>query len=476
MGDLESEILEDHVGVGFKMGDFHGLKLCGKKVLVVGLGITGVTTARWLAQHGARVTVSEMRSEAELDPATCKVVWDLGIELETGGHRKETFLDAELIVLSPGVPHDMELLRAVREINVPVTGELELASRLIDTPMIAVTGTNGKSTVTAFLGYLLENANLKAFVGGNIGTPLMDYAAGSEKADYVVIEVSSFQLDTIETFCPFVSMILNVSPDHLDRYPSYEDYVRSKLRVFMNQRTGQYVILNDDDKRLSIVNPESGVSVLRFGIEKKEGRHAFIENGKIRTNLFGEDVNTFSFESFKLTGRHNLENLLAMVLSGLTLGIDPQVIRKTIAELKGLPHRLEWVAELAGVVFYNDSKATNIDAALKAIKSFDRPLILIAGGRHKGSDYTPLVKASTGVVKGAVFLGEARELLAESFEGYVPFSMAENMDEAVSMAYSGAVSGDVVLLAPACSSFDMFSDYSQRGREFKAAVERLVRG
>jgi len=351
-----------------------------------------------------------------------------------------------------------------------------LASRLIDTPMIAVTGTNGKSTVTAFLGYLLENANLKAFVGGNIGTPLMDYAAGSEKADYVVIEVSSFQLDTIETFCPFVSMILNVSPDHLDRYPSYEDYVRSKLRVFMNQRTGQYVILNDDDKRLSIVNPESGVSVLRFGIEKKEGRHAFIENGKIRTNLFGEDVNTFSFESFKLTGRHNLENLLAMVLSGLTLGIDPQVIRKTIAELKGLPHRLEWVAELAGVVFYNDSKATNIDAALKAIKSFDRPLILIAGGRHKGSDYTPLVKASTGVVKGAVFLGEARELLAESFEGYVPFSMAENMDEAVSMAYSGAVSGDVVLLAPACSSFDMFSDYSQRGREFKAAVERLVRG
>ena len=452
------------------------LQFHGKKILVAGLGITGLCTARWLADQGAAVTVSEVKPETDLDPAICNEIRERGIALETGWHREETFLNSEMIVLSPGVPHDMEPLSTARKMNIPVTGELELASRLIDTPMIAVTGTNGKSSVTAFLGSLLENANLKVFVGGNIGTPLIDYVAEEDRADYVVVEVSSFQLDTIETFCPFISMVLNVSPDHLDRYPSYEDYVQSKLRVYMNQGAGQYVILSDDDERLSRVKPSSGVSVFRFGMEKKEGRHAFIEDSMIRTCIPGKEHISFSLKSLRLPGRHNLENLLAVVLTGLILGIRPPVIQQTINELKGLPNRLEQVAELAGVEFYNDSKATNVDAAVKAITSFDRPLILIAGGRHKGADYTRMVRAAKDGVKRAIFLGESRELLARSFEGVVPFTMAEDMDNAVSMAFSQAEKGDVVLLAPACSSFDMFSDYAHRGRVFGAAVERLRSG
>jgi UDP-N-acetylmuramoylalanine--D-glutamate ligase len=347
---------------------------------------------------------------------------------------------------------------------------------LIDTPIIAVTGTNGKSTGTAFLGDMLEKAGFEVFVGGNIGTPLMVYAEGEGTADYVVVEVSSFQLDTVETFCPFVSIILNISPDHLDRYPNYEAYVQSKLKIFKNQGPGQYVILNDSDERLCSVNPTSGVSIFRYGTKEKEGRHAFIQDTKIRASIDSNQIDYFSFESFGLPGKHNLENCLALVLVGLTLGIDRVVIQKSIDEFKGLPHRLELVGESGRVSFYNDSKATNVDAAIKAVTSFDRTLILIAGGRHKGADYTPLVRAAEGRVKKAIFLGEARDLLAGSFGGIIPFSIAENMEEAVSKAFSWAKSGDVVLLAPACSSFDMFSDYSHRGEVFRAAVERTVHG
>ena len=447
----------------------------GSKVLIVGLGVSGFWAARWFAGQGAEVTVSEMKPEIDLDPGFCKELRGAGVTLEVGGHRKETFLNAAIIVVSPGVPHDTEFLQAAAERDVPVMGELELASRIIDTPMIAVTGTNGKTTVTAFLGLMLENAGFEVFVGGNIGTPLMAYAAGETRADYVVVEVSSFQLDTIKTFCPLVSMVLNISPDHLDRYSGYEAYVQSKLRVFMNQGSGQYVILNDDDGRLSSVNPGSGASALRYGAEKRHGRHVFIKDNRIMASLDGVKSNYFDFQAFGLPGRHNLENLLAIVLAGLALGIETSVIQRTINEFKGLPDRLEQVAELNEVTFYNDSKATNVDAAVRAVMSFDRPLILIAGGRHKGADYSPLVSAARGRVKKAIFLGEAKGLLADSFEGAIPFSMADDMEDAVFEAFSMAESGDAVLLAPACSSFDMFSDYSHRGRVFRGAVKGLVR-
>ncbi len=442
----------------------------------MGLGISGLWAARYLAAHGADTIVSEKNPEAALDPDICREIRALGVKLETGGHGRETFLNADMVVISPGVPHDMALLRAARENGVHVMGEMELASRLIDTPMIAITGTNGKSTVTAALGRMLEYAGFEVFVGGNIGTPLMAHAAGEKKADYAVVEVSSFQLDTIETFRPFVSVVLNISPDHLDRYPNYEAYVRSKLKVFSNQKQGQYVIINDDDERLAAVSPSSGVSVLRYGFGKKEGRHAYIENKEILACL-GETIpDRFGYESYKLPGRHNLENLLAIVLVARTLGMDSTVIQENIDGFTGLPNRLEHVRELDGVTFYNDSKATNVDAAVRAVTSIDSPVILIAGGRHKGADYTPLVRACEEKVKKAIFLGEAKELLSASFEGSVPFSVAEDMEEAVSMAFESAKGGDAVLLAPACSSFDMFSDYGHRGSVFRSIVGRLGRG
>lgn len=451
------------------------MTLAGKKIVIVGLGISGLWTARSVAGTGADVTVSEMNPEADLDPDICSEIQKLGITLETGGHCKKTFLDANIVVISPGVPHHMALLRAARENGAQVIGELEFASRLIDTPVIAVTGTNGKTTVTTALGRMLEDAGFNVFVGGNIGTPLIAYAKSGKKAHYAVVEVSSFQLDTIETFCPMVSIVLNISPDHLDRYPSYEDYVLSKLRIFMNQKPGQYAILNDDDSRLASVRLPSGPTILRYGVDQKEDRHAYFDGEKIIVHLNNANPVSYSLESYRLQGKHNLENLLAVVLGAQALGISPHEIQESIGRLRGLPNRLEHVADLAGVSFYNDSKATNVDAAVRAVSSLDQSIILIAGGRHKGANYTPLVRACETHVKKAIFLGEARKLLSESFGGIIPFSVASDMEEAVALAFNDAESGDAVLLAPACSSFDMFSDYGHRGRVFKAAVKRLNR-
>jgi len=446
------------------------------KALVVGLGISGLWTARWLAGQGAEVIVTEMKRELELDPDILRELLELGVRLEVGGHKKETFLNVDTIILSPGVPHDMALIKSASEKGIPVVGELELASRFIDTPIIAVTGTNGKTTVTTLLGLMLENAGFNVFVGGNIGTPLIAYAAGEQKADYLVLEVSSFQLDTIHTFSPYISIILNISPDHLDRYPDYEAYIQSKLRLYENQSDGQYLILNHDDQRLSSVSLSSGVSILFYGSEKMEGLHAFLEGGKISAGLNGSTRQSFSLDAFALPGSHNRENLLGAVLAGMALEIDATMIQKTINQFRGLPHRLEYVGEVNGVLFYNDSKATNVNAAVRAITSFDRSLILIAGGRHKGADYAPLITAGRGRVKGAVFLGEAKGLLAESFRDEIPFSVAEKMEDAVTKAFSMARNGDVVLLSPACSSFDMFSDYPHRGRVFREAIEGLIHG
>ncbi|MBM3303333.1 MAG: UDP-N-acetylmuramoyl-L-alanine--D-glutamate ligase, partial [Deltaproteobacteria bacterium] len=338
------------------------------------------------------------------------------------------------------------------------------------TPMVAITGTNGKSTVTAFVGAMLEASGYSVFVGGNIGTPLMDYAAGERKADIAVLEVSSYQLDTMEEFRPLVSVVLNISPDHLDRYPSYEAYVQSKLRICRDQGEGQHTVLNDDDEALSRFTPPSPVSVHRYGLEKRKNRQAHLENHGIRATWPGLPGHLFSLEKCSLAGRHNEENIMACVLTGLALKTDPSVIQQTVDRFKGLPHRLEWVRQIRNVDFYNDSKATNVDAAARSVASFGRPIILIAGGRDKGGDYLPLVEASRGKVKRAILLGEARDLLARAFEGKIPYGIAVDMADAVAQAFAASESGDVVLLAPACSSFDMFTDYAHRGKVFRETV------
>ncbi len=452
------------------------MELDQKKVVVVGLGRSGLSATRWLSARGAEVTVSELRQDTEIDRDALNEIDVLGARLETGGHRRQTFLDADLIVLSPGVPHDIEPVMAARRANIPVTGEMELAANLIDIPIVAVTGTNGKSTTTAFIGAMFQNAGLRAFVGGNIGTPLIDYVAGDRGADLAVVEVSSFQLDTMETFRPRVALLLNISPDHLDRYPSYEDYVASKLKIFQNQDAGHYAILNDDDERLSSFQPQGTGTVLRYGLVERAGRQAFIEGRQLRASLPGGVTYPFDLKGFKLPGRFNLENLMGAVLVGLACDLAPEAIQATIDTFTGLPNRLERVANIAGIEFYNDSKATNVYAALRSVESFEQPLILIAGGRDKGGSYLPLVEAAKGRVRRGILLGEARDLLASAFGAHIPYAFAKDMEDAVFQAFAAAVTGDVVLLAPACASFDMFSDYAQRGAAFRAAVERLGHG
>jgi UDP-N-acetylmuramoylalanine--D-glutamate ligase len=444
-----------------------------KRILVVGLGRSGLSAARWLIREGADVTIGDIMSEKDLQGELYREAMKLGAKLETGGHRVETFLNQEMIIVSPGVPLEIAPLKAAEERGITIIGEMELAFRLFDTPVVAVTGTNGKSTAVSLLELMIRGSGARLFVGGNIGTPLMDYVMGDQSADYVLVEVSSFQLDTMEKFCPVVSILLNITPDHLDRYSDYEAYVQSKLRIFQNQGAGHYAVLNDDDERLARFLPKGEVTVLRYGMEERGCRNAFMHGSRMITRLPGKKDYHFDIEGFHLPGRHNLENLMGVVLAGLALGLGPEVIRNSIGDFKGLPHRIELVGSIGGTDFYDDSKATNVDAAVRSVESFDRPLILIAGGRHKGGDYSPLVKAAKGKVKKAILIGEARYLIAGSFEGIIPFELADGMGEAVSKAYRSAEANDVILLAPACSSFDMFSDYGHRGRIFRGEVKGL---
>jgi UDP-N-acetylmuramoylalanine--D-glutamate ligase len=452
------------------------MEFYGKRILIIGLGKSGISACRWLVKEGADVTIGDIQPEKALNVELLGEAQKLGAKLEIGEHRKETFIRSDMIIVSPGVPLDIAPLEAAREKRIPIIGEMELASRLFDTPILAVTGTNGKTTSVGLLESMLRRAGAKLFVGGNIGTPVMDYVLGERDADYVILEVSSFQLDTMEQFRPELALLLNISPDHLDRYTDYGAYVQSKLKIFRNQGPGHFAVLNDDDAELSAFNPQGGMSVLRYGMKRKVHRNAYLEDRAIMARLPGEEKQYFDIEKFQLPGRHNLENLMGTLLAGLALGVRQEVIQESINSFQGLPHRLELVGRKKGIEFYDDSKATNVDSAIRSIESFDRSIILIAGGRHKGADYTPLVRAAKGRVKCAIFLGEAKNLMAASFKDIIPFELVDNMDDAVSRAYLKAKADNVVLLAPACSSFDMYTDYSHRGRVFKQKVKSLKNG
>lgn len=450
------------------------MEVFGKRILVVGLGKSGISSSLFLAGKGADIVLADIKEEKDLEREALDRLKEAGIRLELGPHQGETFMNSDLIVVSPGVPLETDVLRAAREKGIPVIGEMELASRFFDTPIIAVTGTNGKTTAVSLLGEMIGRSGRKVFVGGNIGTPAIDYAAGKQDCDYAVLEVSSFQLDTIEAFRPRIALLLNITPDHLERYAGFDAYVRSKLRIFENQGKGDYAILNDDDEVLSAVEMLDRQTLLRYGMKRDIGkRHAYMEGRRLIAGLSGEKEASFDTRGFLLPGTHNIENLMGVVLAALAAGVDQETIQACILGFRGLPHRIEPVGDVRGVMFYDDSKATNVDAALRSIKSFDRPIILIAGGRHKGGEYRPMVDASKGRVKRAVLMGESRQLMADAFEGVAPYVFAEDMRDAVSISFNLAVKGDVVLLAPACSSFDMFTDYAHRGNVFKMEVERL---
>ncbi len=446
-----------------------------QKNTVVGLGKSGLSVVRYLAREGASVTVSDMKKEADLEPGTVREMRALGVTLETGEHKEETFLRA-------GADH-REPRSAVGS-GAPCGGKGKRGSLYrgkwtwppgLDTPIVAVTGTNGKSTVTAFLGPLFR-MRVTRCLWEETSAPRSSSTWPQVRGGYGVVEVSSFQLDTMESFSPLVALLLNITPDHLDRYPSYEAYVQSKLKIFKNQGAGDFAILNDEDAALSSFAPPQDVSVLRYGLKTKDHRQAFVEGKGIRAGLPGKAKHFFDLQKCPLPGRHNVENMMAAGLAGLALNVQPSVIQDTIDHFQGLPHRLEFAGRVREVDFYNDSKATNVDAAIRSIGSFDRPIVLIAGGRHKGGDYAPLVRVAEGKVKKAFLMGESAQIMAQAFEGKIPYATADNMDDAVAKAFSVAKPQDVVLLAPACSSFDMFTDYGHRGRVFKKAVEGLQHG
>ncbi len=448
------------------------MELKGKNILIIGLGKSGAWCAKFLKKKGAFVTITDRAGYDEVSQYAGEME-NLGINLDLGGHSPKAFEKADLIVISPGVPHTIEPVIRARKRGVEITGEMELASRFIKEPVIAITGTNGKTTTTTLTAEMLKASGFKVFVGGNIGTPLIRYLNSGEKADIIVLEVSSFQLDTIKKFRPNIAMLLNISPDHLDRYENFESYAKTKAKIFENQKSSDFAILNFNDPFTKKIKSSLKSQKLFFNCPKEKCKGIRIKDKKL---FFTQKKEYMGLEPVKIKGKHNIENIAAASLGALCAGASTAGIKKAVKNFTGLAHRLEYVGESGGVLYYNDSKATNTDAALRAVESFDSPVILIMGGRPKGDDYSLLADAVKKRVKNLILTGEAAGLINEKL-GFLPKGgtfMAKNMDDAVSVAAQKAGPGDVVLLAPACSSFDMFENYAQRGEAFKKAVKQVI--
>lgn len=443
------------------------MDLKGRKVLVVGLERTGEALCRFLLPRGARVSVSDKKSEEELGPKV--QFWKKkGIIIETGEHRTETFLEPDLIVLSPGVPWLPEL-EAARTKGIPILSEIELASRFLKGRIVGITGTNGKSTTATLTHKILKEGGLPARLAGNIGTPLIGFAEKSRDRDIHVTEISSFQLRHTERFKADIAVLLNISPDHLDWHPSFEDYSESKKTLLLRAKAGDVAILNRDDPYIWAWREAATQEVYAFSRKFRVERGCFIRGDRVVLAV-GEEAELMNTSEIPLLGIHNQENIMASALVGHVLGIPLPHIRESILSFPGLEHRLEKVTVIDGVDFYNDSKATNIDAALKSIQSFDSKVILILGGRDKGGDFEKLREVVRERVKSAILLGEAKEKIQKALEGTVSMDTASSLKEAVRKGFSGAKAGEVVLLAPACTSFDMFRNFEERGRVYKHEV------
>jgi len=449
------------------------MELSQKKVLVVGLARTGVALCRFLAAKGARVTVTDQAPPEALEEARREIA-GLGVT-EALGTKKPAWRESDLIILSPGVPPELAWLQAARKAGVPVWGELELAGHFLEKPVIAVSGTNGKTTTITLVGEFLQASGRKPLVGGNIGTPAISLLSQQPQADCLVLEVSSFQLDTAPSFHPQAAALLNLTPDHLDRYPSLAAYAASKANLFRNQHPGDLKVLNADDPALAALNTGPG-RVYHFSTRRSLTRGAWLANGSLHLRLAGAAAERFPLAGIRLSGRHNLENVMASLLLSLDAGASPEACRRVLASFRGLPHRLEFVAEVERVEFYDDSKGTNVGAVAVSLGHFSKPVILIAGGRDKDSDFrllSPLIKER---VKALVLLGETRKRLAQTWKDLAPICLVNSMDEAVRRAYDLARPGEVVLLSPACASFDMFKDYAHRGETFQQLVQEMRHG
>jgi UDP-N-acetylmuramoylalanine--D-glutamate ligase len=448
--------------------------LNNKRVLVVGLGKSGVASALFARDRGAQVTVSDTKTPDELREEI-PLLLDHGIAVETGGHGERTFRGQDLIVVSPGVPYDASPLVQARALGETVIGEVELAARFIPGPIVAITGSNGKTTTTTLAGEIIKAGGLAALVGGNIGTPAISLVQRATNDTIVVLEVSSFQLETIQTFRPKISVILNITPDHLDRHRTFKAYAEAKARIFENQTKDDFTVLNADDRTCVELAARTPAKVIWFSRKKPVNEGAYVDGSDIMFQ-HGEALSPIMHVShIGLKGSHNLENVLAAACVGRLMGCPSEVIADAVISFKAVEHRLEYVATIGAVEYYNDSKATNVDATIKALESFPRNIHLILGGKDKGSDYTVLNDLLRERAKRVYTIGKAAEKIESHIKGTTEVLHAETLENAVKRAAAAAQPGDIVLLAPACASFDQFESYEHRGRVFKDAVHALAR-
>ena len=446
----------------------------GKSVLVAGAGRSGIAVSRFLLSRGARVILTDSKSREALEPGISSLFGLAShsgeLVLELNGNRDQSFASCDFVVISPGMPLALPVFEISRKAGIPVIAEIELAYRHLKGKILGITGSNGKTTTTTLVAELINGAGLKGHAAGNIGVPLIDFVEASSPDDIYAVELSSFQLEGIQEFRPSVGAILNLTPDHMDRYADFEDYIVAKQRIFRNQRITDFSVLNGDDRRTAAMAPHVGSRPILFSRLNEIESGAFVRDGWVIFRNEGYEHSLFPVNAIGLKGNHNLENVLAACTMAILAGAPPETLEETIRGFRGVEHRIEFVAELNGVQYFNDSKATNIDATLKSLEAFPGNILLIAGGRDKASDFTVLRSLVQERVRHLVVIGEAAEKLKIALSDVVSIEDAASMKEAVSICRQLANPGDIVLLAPACASFDMFRNYEHRGRIFKEEV------
>ncbi len=441
--------------------------LVSKKVVVVGFGRSGQAAVRFLLSKGAKVVVSETRPKSDLPVGLVDSLETQGVVFETGGHQTETLVSADLVVVSPGVP--LEIYAPAILSGVPVIGELELAYQgLKEKKIIAITGTNGKTTTTAMVTDILRLSGYRVFVGGNFGTPLSEFVLSGQKAEIVVLEVSSFQLDTISSFAPDIAILLNITPDHLERYLSFDDYAMAKFRLFKFQGHHQVSILPDDLDNFKEFLGKIRSRVYLFGKNKQS--QGVLEESAFELKISSDKPERYAFTGFKLLGEHNRLNFVAAALAARLAGATRDGVKRAICSFIGFPHRLEFIGCFGGVYFVNDSKATNVDATLKALEGLAAPIVLILGGKHKGASYRPLAQLIREKVCLLILMGDSRYVMAEELRELTTTKIVPTLEDAVAIAISQAREGDTVLLSPAAASFDQFENYQERGDVFREIV------
>ncbi|MDY6842461.1 MAG: UDP-N-acetylmuramoyl-L-alanine--D-glutamate ligase [Thermodesulfobacteriota bacterium] len=443
-----------------------------KTVVVVGLGTTGQSVACFLKRAGAQVVATDIVSEKNLGPIASSFK-ETGIILSLGGHKEKIFRDADLVVVSPGVPQDSKAISAARKYNVPIMGDIELSFLCTDLPIIAITGTNGKTTTTMLVYEILKKSGRRPFLGGNIGRPFIEILDDTHAYDCAVLEISSFQLDYTKYFRAHIAVLLNITPDHLDRYSSFSQYVDSKARIFSNQQETDCAILNRNDEIVRKIAQGIVSQKIFFSTKKTRGKDIFRKNDKI-LSTWQEKITCYDVSHTKLKGLHNLENMMAAIGVAEMLHCPEDSISEGLRNFTPDHHRIEYIGEFGEIKFYDDSKATNVGAVERALENLSPPIILIAGGRGKGSNYTPLRKHIKEKVKALILLGEEAYTIKESLEDLTNTHIVSTMEEAVTMSYIIGNKNDTVLLSPACSSFDMFENYRKRGEAFRHAVLNLT--